>query len=270
MELLLFSNSTLHGRGYLEHATEVLHDYLQGVESLVFVPFALADHQGYTAKVDGALARYGARVTGLHTAEDPVGLLRQADAIFVGGGNTFRLAKSLQERRLLEPLRDAVLTGTRYLGASAGTNIAAPSLRTTNDMPIVQPPSFETLGLLPFQINAHYLDADPASTHAGETREDRISEFLEENDVPVLGLREGTHLRVSQPLSPRAAGEVQADSQSGLPAGGALTAYIGGTAASPDAPGPAVLHRRHQAAVEVSGDVTCLWQLPARFDVRDR
>jgi len=126
----------------------------------------------------------------------PIDDLRNADAVFVGGGNTFRLLKTLYERDLLAPIRDRVRAGLPYLGSSAGTVIAAPTIKTTNDMPIVEPPSFAALGLVKFQMNPHYLDPDPLSTHKGETREERIREFLEENDVPVVGLREGSILRV--------------------------------------------------------------------------
>ncbi len=192
MELLLLSNSATHGRPFLEHALDALRDILRDVRELVFVPYALADHDGYTAKVRTALEPLGLSVVGAHTGPD---VLRSAAAIFVGGGNTFRLVKTLQESGQLDVIRDRVRNGTPYLGSSAGTNLAGPSLRTSNDMPIVQPPSFETLGLVPFQLNPHYLDPDPKSTHQGETRELRITEFLEENDVPVLGLREGTWLR---------------------------------------------------------------------------
>ncbi|WP_327636716.1 dipeptidase PepE [Kribbella sp. NBC_00482] len=193
MELLLLSNSATHGRPFLEHAVDALRDILRDVRELVFVPYALADHDGYTAKVRTALEPLGLSVVGAHTDPD---VLRSASAIFVGGGNTFRLVKTLQESGQLDVIRDRVRSGTPYLGSSAGTNLAGPSLRTSNDMPIVQPPSFETLGLVPFQLNPHYLDPDPQSTHQGETRELRITEFLEENDVPVLGLREGTWLRL--------------------------------------------------------------------------
>ena len=192
MELLLLSNSATHGRPFLEHALDALRDILRDVREVVFVPYALADHDGYTAKIRTALEPLGVSVVGAHT--DP-GVLGSASAIFVGGGNTFRLVKTLQENGQLDVIRDRVRNGTPYLGSSAGTNLAGPSLRTSNDMPIVQPPSFETLGLVPFQLNPHYLDPDPTSTHQGETRELRITEFLEENDVPVLGLREGTWLR---------------------------------------------------------------------------
>ncbi|TCC02509.1 dipeptidase PepE [Kribbella soli] len=192
MELLLLSNSATHGRPFLEHALDAVRDILRDVREVVFVPYALADHDGYTAKVRSALEPIGVSVVGAHT--DP-GVLGSAAAIFVGGGNTFRLVKALQVSGQLDVIRDRVRNGTPYLGSSAGTNLAGPSLRTSNDMPIVQPPSFETLGLVPFQLNPHYLDPDPESTHQGETRELRITEFLEENDVPVLGLREGTWLR---------------------------------------------------------------------------
>ena len=193
MQLLLLSNSAAHQRPYLEHALDALTDILRGIDELVFVPYALADHDGYTSTVRKALAPIGVSVVGAHT--DPEAL-RKAAAIFVGGGNTFRLVKALQSSGDLDVIRDRVTSGTPYIGSSAGTNLAAPSLRTSNDMPIVQPPSFETLGLVPFQINPHYLDPDPDSEHQGETRELRITEFLEENDVPVLGLREGTWLRL--------------------------------------------------------------------------
>jgi dipeptidase E len=232
--LLLLSNSTNSGSGYLEHALKVISEFLADVTELVFIPFALADHDGYTARAAGALEPLGVRVRGLHAEPDPVAAIAQASAVFTGGGNTFRLVKALQTAALMDPLRATVTSGkTRYLGSSAGTNIASPTLRTTNDMPIVQPLSFETLGLVPFQINPHFLDADPTSTHAGETREERIAEFLEENDVAVLGLREGTYLRVWDDH-----------------------ATIGGQAVQPSAPGPAVLFRRGQAPAEVAGDVS--------------
>ncbi|AUS79954.1 dipeptidase PepE [Actinoalloteichus sp. AHMU CJ021] len=197
MDLLLLSNSTNHGRGFLEHAGDEVRDFLTGVDRLVFVPYALADHDGYTEKVRTAL-RDVVEVVGAHEREDPREALAGARAVFVGGGNSFRLLSNLRTRGLLDALRGQVRSGhLRYMGASAGTNMACPSLRTTNDMPIVQPPSFETLGLVPFQINPHFLDASPGSTHMGETREQRIAEFHEENDVPVLGLREGAWARVS-------------------------------------------------------------------------
>lgn len=196
MKLLLLSNSTQYGRGYLEHAIDTVTGFLPAGARLAFVPYALADRDAYTAKVRDALAGHGIDVRGVHDGGDPVARLGEADGVFVGGGNSFRLLSALYRTGLREALIKAVGDGLPYMGASAGTNMAAPSLRTTNDMPIVQPPSFEALGLVPFQINPHYLDPDPDSTHKGETREERLTEFLEENDVPVLGLREGSWLRV--------------------------------------------------------------------------
>ncbi|GGL75409.1 MULTISPECIES: dipeptidase PepE [Streptomyces] len=196
MNLLLLSNSTQHGRGYLEHALDTVTGFLPAGARLAFVPYALADHDTYTARVRSALADAGIDVRGVPEGGDPLARLDEADAVFVGGGNSFRLLSALYRTGLREALVKAVRGGLPYMGASAGTNMAAPSLRTTNDMPIVEPPSFETLGLVPFQINPHYLDPDPGSTHKGETREERLREFLEENDVPVLGLREGSWLRV--------------------------------------------------------------------------
>ena len=191
MRLLLLSNSTAPGKRYLEHAAEVLAATLDGVQRLVFVPFALADHDGYTGQVRRALEPYGVHTTGAHEG-DPIELLDAAQAVFVGGGNTFRLLRELHARELVAAIRDRVAHGTVYIGSSAGTNVACPSLRTTNDMPIVQPPSFDAIGLVPFQINPHYLD--PVPGHMGETRAERIEQFLEENDVPVLAMREGTWL----------------------------------------------------------------------------
>ncbi|MGY0058261.1 dipeptidase PepE [Streptomyces sp. LZ34] len=195
MRLLLLSNSTAPGRGYLDHAREEIGALLDGVRRLVFVPYALADRDGYTAQVAKALEPLGLEVTGAHTAADPAGLIGGAEAVFVGGGNSFRLLKALHEHGLVRAIRERVAAGVPYIGSSAGTNMACPTLRTTNDMPIVQPPSFEALGLLPFQINPHYLDPRPDLGHMGETRAERLEQFLEENDVPVVGLREGTWLR---------------------------------------------------------------------------
>ncbi|MFE7039721.1 dipeptidase PepE [Streptomyces atratus] len=197
MNLLLLSNSTQYGCGYLEHALDTVTAFLPSGARLAFVPYALADYTAYTARVRDALAPFGISVRGVHENADPVAELAASDAVFIGGGNSFRLLSALYRTGLRDAVIEEVRGGLPYMGASAGTNMAAPTLRTTNDMPIVQPPSFETLGLVPFQINPHYLDPDPESTHKGETREERLTEFLEENDVPVLGLREGSWLRVN-------------------------------------------------------------------------
>ena len=195
MRLLLLSNSTNYGSGYLDHAMAEVLRFLGPVHRLVFVPFALRDQTAYTAKARARFVREAIEVTGLTPDATGHKLLAAAEAVFVGGGNTFRLLDRLQRSGLLAVLRERVQGGMPYLGASAGTNIAAPTLKTTNDMPILQPPSFEALGLVPFQINPHYLDADPGSRHMGETREDRLREYLEENTAPVVALREGAWLR---------------------------------------------------------------------------
>ena len=194
--LLLLSNSTSHGAGYLDHAMDAVLEWLDGVRRIAFVPFALQDHAGYVARVQERFAKEGVAVAGVTADAEGAAVLESAESVFVGGGNTFRLLDRLQRTGLLDVLMRRALGGLPYLGASAGTNLAAPTVKTTNDMPIVEPPSFAALGLVPFQINPHYQDPDAASTHMGETREQRLKEFLEENDVPVIGLREGTWLRV--------------------------------------------------------------------------
>ncbi|PYQ08641.1 MAG: dipeptidase PepE [Acidobacteria bacterium] len=196
MRLLLLSNSTQHGQGYLDHAMPAIRDFLGPVRRLVFVPFALHDREDYTARVRSRFEKEGIEVEGLRPDLAAAAAIEGAHAVFVGGGNTFRLLDTLQRTGVLEPLRRRARDGAPYLGASAGTNIAAPTIKTTNDMPIVQPSSFTALGLVPFQINPHYLDPDPASRHMGETREERLREFLEENDTVVVGLREGAWLRI--------------------------------------------------------------------------
>jgi dipeptidase E len=193
--LVLLSNSTNHGGGYLDHAMEEIRSLLGPVRRLLFVPFALRDHAAYTARARERFAREGIGVEELRE-ESGAAAVEAAEAIFVGGGNTFRLLDALQRAGVLPRLRESVASGLPYIGASAGTNVACPTIRTTNDMPIVQPASFAALSLVPFQINPHYLDADPGSRHMGETREERIREFLEENATPVVGLREGGWIRV--------------------------------------------------------------------------
>ena len=197
MRLLLISSSNVHGYGYLDHAEPEIRDFLGGLNRVAFVPFALLDRDAYTAKVAERLGRMGVQVTQVRTTDD----LASAEAVFVGGGNTWRLLKTLQEMNALEVIRQRVRAGVPYIGSSAGTNIAGPTIKNTNDMPIVQPRSFEALGLVKYQLNPHYFDADPASTHMGETREQRLREYLEENEVPVLAIREGTMLRVDDDVT---------------------------------------------------------------------
>ncbi len=195
MRLLLLSNSTNFGEKYLDHAMADIRGFLGAVKRVTFVPFALADHEAYTAKARERFGREGIEVTALVADRGRADTLDAAEAVFVGGGNTFRLLRALQTTGHLDAIRARVAAGMPYLGASAGTNIAAPTIRTTNDMPIVQPPSFDALGLVPFQINPHFVDGAIASRHMGETREERLREYLEENERPVIGLREGAWLR---------------------------------------------------------------------------
>ena len=171
-------------------------DFLGPVRQLLFVPFALRDRDAYTARVRSRFAKEGIDVRGVRPEGSEAAVVEAAKALFVGGGNTFRLLDTLQGTGLLEALRSRARRGVPYLGASAGTNVAAPTIKTTNDMPIVQPASFAALDLVPFQINPHYVDPDPSSRHMGETREERLREFLEDNDAVVVALREGAWLRV--------------------------------------------------------------------------
>jgi dipeptidase E len=194
--ILLLSSSTIFGSGYLDHAEEEIRDFFGKISRVLFVPFALQDREGYATKARGRFAQFGYQLDSLHESSDMPVAVQTAEAIFVGGGNTFRLLKTLYNFDLLKAIRLRVASGAPYLGSSAGSNIAGPTIKTTNDMPIVEPPSFDALDLVAFQINPHYLDPEPASTHMGETREERILQFLEENDTPVIGLREGAMLRV--------------------------------------------------------------------------
>lgn len=196
MELLLASTSTTYGSGYLDHCAAAVQDLFAGAGRILFVPFALADRDAYAARVRERLLRLGLEVDSLHEQPDAQQAIARARGIFIGGGNTFRLLDELYRSNVLLPIRAAVRAGAPYLGASAGSNVACVTIKTTNDMPIVLPPSFDALGLVPFNINPHYLDPDPSSRHMGETRETRIREFHEENEPVVVGLREGAMLRV--------------------------------------------------------------------------
>ncbi len=194
MKALLISNSTLYGSGYLDHAEASIREFLGREARVLFVPYALYDRDGYTETARARFERMGYQLESIHTASDPVRAVENAKCVFIGGGNTFRLLKALYDHRILEPIRQRALAGMPYIGSSAGTNMACPTIRTTNDMPIVEPPSLRALGLISFQINPHYLDPDPNSRHMGETREERLRQYLEENETPVVGLREGCML----------------------------------------------------------------------------
>ncbi len=197
-KLLLISNSTVYGGGYLEHAEKDIREVVAGGTKVVFVPYAVHDLGAYAEKARDRFREMGLSLVSIHDVSNMPRAIDQADAIFVGGGNTFRLLKGLHDHDLLAPIRRRVASGIPYIGSSAGSIVACPSLKTTKDMPVVQPPSFQALNLVPFQISPHYLDPDPSSTHMGETQEERIMQFLEENEEVVIGLREGSILRVQE------------------------------------------------------------------------
>jgi len=199
-KLIIASTSTLHGGRYLGYLLPALKYLFANCTSLLFIPYARPggiSHDDYTKKVAAAFSSLNISVRGLHEFEDPAHAIQEAEALFTGGGNTFLLVSQLYKNKVMEALITAVKVGTPYLGTSAGSNICGLTMQTTNDMPIIYPPSFKTLGFVPFNINPHYLDPQPESTHMGETREMRIKEFHQFNTQPVLGLREGSWLEVN-------------------------------------------------------------------------
>jgi dipeptidase E len=198
--LLLISTSTVHGSGYLDYCADEIASFLRETRDILFVPHARPSgitHDEYTARARARLGKLGLELTGVHECDDPQLAIRKAEALFVGGGNTFLLLRQLYELDLVKAIRSRVRQGLLYVGTSAGSNVAGLSIGTTNDMPIAYPPSLEALALVPFNLNPHYLDPDPASTHKGETRETRINEFHVFNSQPVVGLREGAWIRVT-------------------------------------------------------------------------
>lgn len=198
-KLIIASTSTVFGLGYLEYLLPRLAIHFKNVNKITFIPYARPggiSHDEYTLKVANAFSKIQKKVIGLHTFENPIEGICSAEAIFTGGGNTFLLVKQLHQTGVMTALKNVLLSGTPYLGCSAGSNITGLTMETTNDMPIVYPPSFQTLGMVPFNINPHYLDPIEGTTHMGETRETRINEFHSFNTQPVLGLREGSWLEV--------------------------------------------------------------------------
>lgn len=198
MRLLLISNSTNAGEAYLAYPMPRIGEFLRGVREVAFVPYAAVtfSYADYERRVQARFSEFGIRVRSVHRAADPAAMIRRAEAICVGGGNTFALAKKMQEQGLMRAIRNRVKAGVPYVGWSAGSNVACPAISTTNDMPIVEPATFTAAGLVPFQINPHYTDAHPDG-HAGETREQRLLEYVEANPcMTVAGLREGCVLRV--------------------------------------------------------------------------
>ncbi|WP_163408644.1 dipeptidase PepE [Flavobacterium ajazii] len=197
--IIIASTSTLHGGNYLEYLLPVLQSHFKNCKSILFIPYARPggiSHDEYTQKVSIAFKNLNISVKGIHEFENPEEALQNAKGIFTGGGNTFLLVSQLYKNNVMQLLSETVKKGTPYLGTSAGSNICGLSMQTTNDMPIVYPPSFKTLGTIPFNLNPHYLDPDLQSKHMGETRETRIKEFHAFNTIPVLGLREGSWLEV--------------------------------------------------------------------------
>ena len=198
-QLLIASTSTVHGSDYLDYLLEPLKIHFKNVETILFIPFARPggiSHEGYTKIVKLAFSKIDKSVKGLHEFENPKEAINTAKGIFTGGGNTFVLVDQLYKINVIDTLKTAIESGTPYVGTSAGSNICGLTIGTSNDMPIAYPPSFNTLGVIPFNINPHYLDPNPNSTHMGETRETRIQEFHHFNSQPVIGLREGSYLEV--------------------------------------------------------------------------
>jgi dipeptidase E len=198
-KVIIASTSTVFGGTYLDYLLPVLKEHFKGISNLVFIPFARPGgitHDEYTEKVKPFFKQLNIEVKGIHQFENPIEAIQNAEAIFTGGGNTFVLVDMLYKYNLLDAIQKAVESGTPYLGTSAGSNICGLTMNTTNDMPIVYPPSFRTLGLVSFNLNPHYLDPIEGSQHMGETRETRIKEFHQYNPQSVLGLREGSWLEV--------------------------------------------------------------------------
>ncbi len=197
--VIIASTSTIHGSEYLSYLLDELKGHFKDANEILFIPYARPggiSHDDYTQTAAKAFDSIGIAVKGIHEFENPKEAIAQAKGIFVGGGNTFVLVSQLYRNDILIAIKNAVNKGTPYLGTSAGSNICGLTMHTTNDMPIVYPPSFKTLGLVPFNINPHYLDPILGSTHMGETRETRIKEFHAYNTLPVIGLREGSWIQV--------------------------------------------------------------------------
>lgn len=197
--LIIASTSTLHGGSYLDYLLPILKEHFASCQSILFIPYARPSgisHEAYTQKVASVFNSIGISVKGIHEFSNPIEAIEQAEGIFTGGGNTFLLVSQLYENKVMAVLKQTIEKGTPYLGTSAGSNICGLTMKTTNDMPIIYPPSFDTLGVIPFNLNPHYLDPDVNSKHMGETRETRIKEFHQFNTQPVIGLREGSWIEV--------------------------------------------------------------------------
>ena len=199
-KMIIASTSTIYGSGYLEYILPTLSQFFKGIEEVLFIPYARPggiSYIEYTNIARLAFTKIRKRVKGLHEFDNPITAIENSKAIFAGGGNTFVLVNELHRQNLFPALKRVIEDGTLFFGTSAGSNIAGINMKTTNDMPIVYPESFQTLGTIPFNINPHYQDPDPVSKHKGETRETRIKEFHTYNQLPVIGLREGSWLEVN-------------------------------------------------------------------------
>ncbi len=198
--MIIASTSTIYGSEYLEYILSTLQEFFKDINEVLFIPYARPSgitYDEYTSLAAGVFSKINISIKGIHQFKDPKKAIENARAIFTGGGNTFELVTTLYKYDLMDIIKNTVENGTLYFGTSAGSNITCKTMQTTNDMPIIHPPSFKTLGLIPFNINAHYLDPDLNSKHKGETRETRIKEFHTYNELPVLGLREGSWLEVN-------------------------------------------------------------------------
>ena len=198
-KLIIASTSTLYKGTYLGYLQQELEVLFRDVEEVLFIPYARPggiSHENYTKMAAKAFNKIGKNLRGIHTFENPIQAIKQAQGIFTGGGNTFLLVQQLHDNKLLAPIKKAIINGAPYLGTSAGSNICGITMQNTNDMPIVYPSSFNTLGVIPFNINAHYIDPDPKTTHMGESRATRIKEYHTQNNTPVVGLPEGSWLEV--------------------------------------------------------------------------
>jgi dipeptidase E len=199
-KMILASTSTIYGSDYLEYILPTLGHFFSGIDEVLFIPYARPggiSYKEYTNITSSAFAKISIELKGIHEFDNPITAIEKSRAIFTGGGNTFVLVNELHRQDLFPVLKKSIEEGALYFGTSAGSNIAGINIKTTNDMPIIYPESFQTLGSIPFNINPHYQDPDPVSKHKGETRETRIREFHTYNQLPVIGLREGSWLEVN-------------------------------------------------------------------------
>jgi len=198
-KLIIASTSTIYKGTYLEYLKEELILLFKDATDILFIPYARPggiSHENYTKMAAKVFKTFGKNLRGIHTFKNPIQAVEQTQGIFTGGGNTFLLVQQLHDNKLLAPIEKAIIDGAPYLGTSAGSNICGITMQNTNDMPIVYPSSFNTLGVIPFNINAHYMDPDPKTTHMGESRATRIKEYHTQNTTAVVGLPEGSWLKV--------------------------------------------------------------------------